>query len=84
MTKTRCNAFDIRFVKGKRNAYRLVYDTENNATLRLEKWNADELDYEEVTLPSLTLLMRHKSSLMSNATSLRDKGSTVSITPTKS
>lgn len=41
MSKTRCNAFDIRFVKGKRNAYRLVYDTESNATLRLEKWNTD-------------------------------------------
>lgn len=41
MAKTRCDAFDIRFVKGKRNAYRLVYDTATNATLRLEKWNAD-------------------------------------------
>ncbi len=31
MPKNHCDAFDIRFfVKGKRNAYRLVYDTENN------------------------------------------------------
>lgn len=54
--KNRCDAFDIRFVKGKRDAYRLVYDTENNATLRLEKWNTEHRQWEFLVVKPMYII----------------------------
>lgn len=56
MTKTRCDVFDIRFIKGRRNAYRLVYDVENNATLRLEKWNADYKSWDFLVVKPMYII----------------------------
>lgn len=56
MPKTRCDAFDILFSKGKRNAYRLVYDTENNATLRLEKWNTEHRQWEFLVVKPMYII----------------------------
>ena len=56
MPKTRCDEFDILFSKGKRNAYRLVYDTENNATLRLEKWNTEHRQWEFLVVKPMYII----------------------------